>query len=386
MPSSTVSTKRAASRRQPASIQKSKAKSVRGKSTQATRVAILGGGHGGKALLEIFAQDPLARIVGLAESKTRTSGTKLAKQFGVPVTKDYRELLKLKDVDLIIDVTGNAEVGQVLQRIRRPKLAIIGGASAKFMWQLIEARIRATTEIEKTLTRYQSLFRRFVKEEAERAVHEERTRIACDIHDGLVQTLVGVNFKMERCAELVLQDATKCTNLMREAKSQLKHGIQETRQVVFNLRPGQEEKLELFPAFSNFLKSFEEQQRVKVEFEFHGDDASLDPKAKVFLFRIVQEALQNTSKHAKATKVFVHIEVNNDMLMASIQDNGTGFDVQAVSRDPDKWDHFGLRGMKERAKLLGGDARVHSDKGQGTTVSVRIPLGRKGVEQNGKKS
>ena len=115
------------------------------------------------------------------------------------------------------------------------------------MWQLIEARIRATTEIEKTLTRYQSLFRRFVKEEAERAVHEERTRIACDIHDGLVQTLVGVNFKIERCAELVLQDATKCTNLMREAKSQLKHGIQETRQVVFNLRPGQEEKLELFP-------------------------------------------------------------------------------------------------------------------------------------------
>ena len=198
MPSSTVSTKRAASRRQPASIQKPKAKSVRGKSTQATRVAILGGGHGGKALLEIFAQDPLARIVGLAESKTRTSGTKLAKQFGVPVTKDYRELLKLKDVDLIIDVTGNVEVGQVLQRIRRPKLAIIGGASAKFMWQLIEARIRATTELEKSLIRYQSLFRRFVKEEAERAVHEERTRIACDIHDGLEQTMEGVNIKMER--------------------------------------------------------------------------------------------------------------------------------------------------------------------------------------------
>ena len=386
MPSSATSTKRVVSRRRSISSGKPKTKHVRAKSVQATRVAILGGGRGGKALMEIFAQDPLARIVGLAESKTRTSGTKLAKQFGVPVTKDYRELLKLKDVDLIIDVTGSAEVGQVLQRVRRPKLAIIGGASAKFMWQLIEARIRATTEIEKTLTRYQSLFRRFVKEEAERAVHEERTRIACDIHDGLVQTLVGVNFKMERCAELVLQDATKCTNLMREAKSQLKHGIQETRQVVFNLRPGQEEKLELFPAFSNFLKSFEEQQRVKVEFEFHGDDASLDPKAKVFLFRIVQEALQNTSKHAKATKVFVHIEVNNDMLMASIQDNGTGFDVQAVSRDPDKWDHFGLRGMKERAKLLGGDARLQSAKGQGTKVTVRIPLGRKDVRQNGKKS
>ena len=82
----------------------------------------------------------------------------------------------------------------------------------------------------------------------------------------------------------------------------------------------------------------------------------------------------------------MHIEVNHDMLTTSIQDNGKGFDVQAVSRDPDKWDHFGLRGMKERAKLLGGDARLRSGKGQGTTVIVRIPLGRKGVEQNGKKS
>jgi len=69
--------------------------------------------------MEIFAQDPLARIVGLAETKTRSSGTKLAKLFGVPVTRDYRELLKLKDVDLIIDVTGNVEVGQALQRVRR---------------------------------------------------------------------------------------------------------------------------------------------------------------------------------------------------------------------------------------------------------------------------
>lgn len=336
--------------------------------------------------MEIFAQDPLARIVGLAETKTRSSGTKLAKLFGVPVTRDYRELLKRKDVDLIIDVTGNVEVGQALQRVRRPKLAIIGGASAKFMWQLIEARIRATTEIEHTLTRYQSLFRRFVKEETKRAVQEERTRIAADIHDGLVQTLVGVNFKMELCAEIVQQDPMKCSILMREAKAQLKHGIQETRQVVFNLRPGQEEKLDLFSALSNFLKTFKEQQHVQVEFDYQGDDSALLSKTKVFLFRIVQEALYNTAKHAKAARVFVHIVVNHDMLIASIRDDGVGFDVQAVFRDPDKWDHFGLRGMKERAKLLGGEARLQSSKGRGTTVTVRIPVGRKDVVRNGQKN
>lgn len=386
MPSSPPSAKRSVSRRSSTSSPKRKPKTVRRRSQPATRVAIIGGGRGGKALMEIFAQDPLARIVGLAEIKPRTSGTKLAKQFEVPVTQDYRDLLKLKDVDLIIDVTGNTEVWHALQKVRRPNLAIIGGASAKFMWQLIEARIRATTEIEKTLTRYQSLFRRFVKEEAERAVQEERTRIACEIHDGLVQTLVGVNFKMELCAELVQPDPKKSSDLMKEAKAQLKHGIQEARQVVFSLRPGQEEKLDLLPALSNYLKSFEEQERVKVEFDYHGDESPLPPKAKVFLFRIVQEALHNTSQHGKASQVAVQIAVNHDMLTASIRDNGVGFDVQAVSRDPDKWDHFGLRGMKERAKLLGGEAQLQSSKGKGTTITVRIPLGRKDAVRNGQKN
>jgi two-component system sensor histidine kinase DegS len=178
----------------------------------------------------------------------------------------------------------------------------------------------------------------------------------------------------------------KCLDVMREAKAQLKHGIQETRQVVFNLRPGQEEKLDLFSALSSFLKTFKEQQHVQVKFDFQVDDSSLLPKTKVFLFRIVQEALHNTAKHAKAVRVFVHIAVNHDMLTASIRDDGVGFDVQAVSRDPDKWDHFGLRGMKERAKLLGGEAQLQSTKGRGTTVTVRIPVGRKDVVRNDQKN
>jgi len=73
------------------------------------------------------------------------------------------------DVDLVIDVTGDPEVEKTLLESHAPHLALVGGASAKFMWQLIEARIRASAEIENTLTRYQSLFRLYVKEEAEGA-------------------------------------------------------------------------------------------------------------------------------------------------------------------------------------------------------------------------
>lgn len=361
-------------------------KPARRRAAPATRVAILGGGRGGRALLEIFAQDPLARIVGLGEAKPRTLGTKLAQQLGVPVTQDYREILNMKEVDLIIDVTGSPEVERALHKIRTPSVAVIGGASAKFMWQLIDARIRATTEIEKTLSRYQSLLRRYVKEEAESAVDEERTRIACEIHDGLVQTLVGVNFKMERCGNLIQTEPTKCFSLLSETKHQLKHGIQEARQVVFNLRPGQYERLDLLSALTNYLDSYKKQNRVQVAFSHTGSDARLPPKTKVFIFRIIQEALQNSSKHAKASKVFVQLSIQPHHLSAVVRDNGSGFDVQAVFQNPDKWDHFGLRGMKERAKLLNGEVSLESRKGEGTTVTVSIPLARKDGARNGKKN
>ncbi len=350
-----------------------------------TYVAIIGAGRGGKALLEIFAEDPLARIVGLAEVKTQTAGTRLAQQLGVPITHDYRELLNMKQVHLVIDVTGNPIVEKALQKVHLPNLAIIGGASAKFMWQLIEARIRATSEIEKTLTRYQALFRRYVKEESEGAVDEERTRIACEIHDGLVQTLVGVSFKLERCGELIQHEPQKCFDLMQETKTQLRHGIQEARQVVFNLRPGQYEQLNLRLALTNYLKLYKAQNRVKVEFVQEGVETGLDSKTKVFLFRIVQEALNNAQKHAKATKVTVQLTIDPPSLKGIIKDNGLGFDVRSIFKDPEKWDHFGLRGMKERARLLGGDAQWESEKGVGTTITIHIPLRRKESSRNGQK-
>lgn len=343
-----------------------------------TRVAIIGGGRGGTALMEIFAEDPLVKIVGLAETRSGTPGVRLAEQLGIPVTLRYQNLLKRKDVDLIIDVTGNPEVEQALLKVHAPHLAIVGGASAKFMWQLIEARIRATAEIENTLTRYQSLFRLYVKEEAERAVNDERTRIACEIHDGLVQTLVGVNLKLERCRELVEKEPLKCLDMLNRTNSQLKHAIQEARQVIYNLRPGQSENLELVPALTNYLKAYREQHRIKTLFSPAIDETRLEPRAKVFLFRMVQEALHNVTKHANATQVDVRLSMHNGMMTAKVSDNGRGFNVAAEAKNPEKWDHFGLRGMRERARMLSGEVQWESKKGQGTRVIIQVPVGSSG--------
>ena len=94
----------------------------------------------------------------------------------------------------------------------------------------------------------------------------------------------------------------------------------------------------------------------------------------MFVFRIVQEALSNVAKHAKATKVTVNVNLTKDLLEAKVSDNGQGFNVQKESQNPEKWDHFGVRGMKERARMLGGDVRWVSKPRTGTTVEITVPL------------
>lgn len=333
--------------------------------------------------MEILAPDPLVRIVGIAEINSEAPGLSLARRLRIPVTRNYHQLLSMERLNLIIDVSGDAQVGRTLRKFHRTGVAIIGGASARFMWELIEARVRATAEIEKTLAKYQSLYQLYVKE-ATTAVSEERTRIACEIHDGLVQSLAGVNFKLELCQELARKDPLACRHTLQETKTQLKLAIQEARQVIFNLRPLQYDKMELVPGLTNYLKSYETQTHIKTEFSVAGDEHYLYPRTKIFLFRIVQEALSNVEKHAKASRACVHLVITNDRLAVTIEDDGVGFDVEAVSRDPEKWDHFGLRGILERARLVGGEASISSKKGQGTRIVIDVPMDPKEAARNGK--
>jgi two-component system, NarL family, sensor histidine kinase DegS len=171
-------------------------------------------------------------------------------------------------------------------------------------------------------------------------------------------------------------EATKRT--IRETRTQLKMAIQEARQVIFNLRPVQYDKMDLIPALRNYLKSYETQYRVKTDFSAEGNETTLFPKTKIFLFRIFQEALSNVQKHAKADRVSVQLKIGPKRLTATITDTGVGFDMEAISQDPDKWDHFGLRGIVERARLVGGEATIRSKKGEGTRIVLDIPLIQKG--------
>ncbi len=106
-----------------------------------TKVVIIGGGKGGTALIDILHKDPLVKIVGVADINPNANGLDLARRFKIPITTDYRSFLK-GEIDLVIDVTGNAAVRKALEETPE-KVEVMGSLSAKFMWQLIEERIKS---------------------------------------------------------------------------------------------------------------------------------------------------------------------------------------------------------------------------------------------------
>ncbi len=337
------------------------------------RIAIIGAGKGGTALLRILHKDPLVRVLKMADEDPKAPGMKLARELGIPTTADFRKLFGLKGLDTLIDVTGSPGVQKELKRLSHSGVAVIGGFEAKFMWQLIEAQIRSREAMKKHLAEYQALLRLYMRD-ARHAVIEERTRIALDLHDGLVQTLVGLNYKMDTLEERATRCPSNPTPKLREIKGQLKKAIEEARYIVFNLKPIYFEKMDLMPALRSYLKSYEKESGIATTIKIVGEESRIPARAKVFLFRIVQESLSNVKRHAQAKHAHVDIHVKATDLFVEIGDDGVGFDISAIENDPERWTSYGVRGIEERARLLGGEASIESHPGKGTLVKVKLPL------------
>jgi two-component system, NtrC family, response regulator HydG len=118
-----------------------------------TRVAIIGAGRGGAALIELLHKDPLVTIVGVADTQVDAPGMDLARRLNISTTLDFRILLK-QPLDIVVDVTGNDKVKAALESLRAKGVELIGGLSARLMWQLIEERIRSKALEEEVRSRY----------------------------------------------------------------------------------------------------------------------------------------------------------------------------------------------------------------------------------------
>ena len=202
----------------------------------------------------------------------------------------------------------------------------------------------------------------------------ERKRIAAELHDSLGQRLVViknlVSFvlrpKKSPHAELELET-------LKEISEEATHAIEETRQISYNLRPFQLDRLGLTKAIESMVRSVGAASGIRFISEIDNIDDAFAEDLRINFYRIVQESLGNIMKHSQATEVRIDIRKTEQAVTLAISDNGCGFSLSDAPPQPDKGG-FGLTGLSERARLLGGQFKIQSSPGRGTVVNVEIPL------------
>lgn len=206
----------------------------------------------------------------------------------------------------------------------------------------------------------------------EQAITEERTRIARDLHDGVAQSLAFLRMRVDLWEDFLASEPARLREEFAAVKANLRRQIEELRRAIFSLRPIELSQLGFAGALRRFVSEFADQQVWELDLELSDLPPDLPHALELGAFRFVQEALNNTAKHASARHVAVALRTVDDGLQIVVRDDGLGFDPGATSETPSR--SLGLRQMRERAAALDGRVTILSRPGQGTEVRVWLPL------------
>jgi signal transduction histidine kinase len=222
------------------------------------------------------------------------------------------------------------------------------------------------------IARYQAGLRQYVAAITS-TQEEERKRIARDLHDDTVQSLIAIGQRVELARETVSEDPEEAREQLRELRKMVTHTIENVRQFSRDLRPTVLEDLGMVAALQYLVSELARQDTVEITLNVEGSAESLPSDMEVAIYRIVQEALTNIRKHARASQAHVDARFLPERIIITVQDNGVGFEVPQETADLVNVGSLGLMGLKERAQLFGGQMNVISITGQGTTVRVELP-------------
>jgi len=205
-------------------------------------------------------------------------------------------------------------------------------------------------------------------------IEEERMRIARDMHDGPAQSLANLVLQAEILERLIARDPQMVVTELADFKNGVRTVLDDTRRLIFDLRPMTLDDLGLVPTLRKFVKEFGERGGVNAHLRVVGEETRLPGGLEPTLFRIIQEALNNARKHAQATTVEVIITFQPAQVSAVVRDDGVGMDVADVEAHLDGSRNLGLISMRERAELEKGRIDIRSQVGKGTEVRVTFDL------------
>lgn len=206
---------------------------------------------------------------------------------------------------------------------------------------------------------------------------EERKRISRELHDEIVQTLVGINVHL---ASLTVKDTVDLKELRAKiirTQQLVEKSVEIVHRFARELRPTVLDDLGLIPALQSFIKEFAKRKNIRISFKAFSGVELLNDTQRTVLYRVAQSALANVDKHACAKNVTVSIRKRGEAIRLEIRDDGKSFDVQRVLLAK-RHKRLGLLGSRERVEMVGGKFDISSAPGQGTTLSAEIPFGSDG--------
>ncbi|MGD8402584.1 MAG: sensor histidine kinase [Anaerolineales bacterium] len=206
------------------------------------------------------------------------------------------------------------------------------------------------------------------------AIETERNRIASDIHDTVAQSLFGIVYSLEACINMLPAQASEVKGELVELRSLANSAHDEVRRSIFDLWPSAL-TIELFMAdLTNYVSGCCRPRPFSIIFNHNGDFNSLPPGLRRTIYRMAQEALANSARHSGAQSARLCLTVTDDEVYLVVTDTGRGFDPEiALSRGINR-EHFGLHGIRERARAMGGDCEINSQPDAGAGILINLPI------------
>lgn len=214
---------------------------------------------------------------------------------------------------------------------------------------------------------------RFYARKITQAQENERKRIARELHDDTIQSLIAISRRLEALSTSEPDLPDTASRRIRELQQTTSDVINRVRRFSQDLRPSTLDYLGLLPTLEELVATINRHDGLQAELWIHGEQRRLSSEVELTLFRIVQEALNNVIKHADAARVVTLVEINDSNISVTVQDDGIGFQPFTPAEHPATASRLGLLGMQERARLLGGTLIIDSTPGHGTKVLVNVP-------------
>lgn len=328
------------------------------------------------APLTVFTLDRDLRYTWVYNARHTLSDNTIIGKRGDEIlpAEDVKEFTELKQYAI---KTGKAVQKEIKIKINHTWLNHIASLEPIFDHQgqltgLIGATLDVTEQRQLEAIQHEKDIRMAAQSQLLETREKERMKLARDIHDGPIQSIVGAIFHVQDVKDRISDGDGK--NDLEPVQTSLKNTVHELRQIINELRPPLLDRFGLAKAIHKLVLNMHEKNPEIVFFLDLPDDlGKLSEQVSVTLFRICQEALSNIYRHSEATQFIIRLSLYNDQITLTVQDNGRGFDNRIDFNALSENSHFGLVGMKERAEALGGNFFVTSTKTDGTTIKVILP-------------